>query len=141
MSDEVFDRLEEDVDMESEKTHKALSTISRLQLLERDSRNASRQITAVIETLRAHSKTLREMEEWQLKAMLDHVRAEEQQKALLLRLDSMTEGFKKGVDSVRDDIDAMRSTWTRILWTAATPVVAAIVIAVFTLTFGKGVGS
>jgi hypothetical protein len=141
MSDEVFDRMEDDVDMESEKTQKTLSTTVRLSLLERDARNAARQISAVIETLRAQGRSLRDIEEWQVKTMLDHVRAEEQQKALMLRLDTMNEGFKKGVDSVREDIDGLRSTWTRIMWTAATPVVAAIVIAVFTLTFGKGMGS
>lgn len=138
MDDKTLMAMEDDVDMESEKTAKSLPTTVRLQMLERDARNLSRMMTSVIETLKSHGKSLQEIEEWQLKAMLDHVRAEEQQKALLVRLDAMNSTFAEGVKSVKGDINAMKSTWTRILWTAATPVAGAVVIAIFTLTFGKG---
>ena len=138
MDDKTWERMEEDMDEQSEKTAKSLSTTTRLQLVERDTRNLSRMMTAVMETLKTQGKTVQDIEEWQLNVMLDRVRTEEQQKALLTRLDTMTVSFNAGVDSVKEDLGAMRKTWTGILWIAATPVVGAVVIAILTLTFGKG---
>ncbi len=135
---DVFDRMEDDVDEQSEKTAKSLTTITRVQLLERDARNMARMMTTVIETLKAQGASLQEVEEWQLKAMLDHVRAEEQQKALLTRLDTITTSFNAGVASVKEDISAMKSAWKQLAWTIATPVIGAVVIAILILTFGRG---
>lgn len=139
MDEKTLDRMEDDVDMESDKTAKTLSTAVRLQLLERDARGLSRMMTTVIETLKAHGKTLQEVEEWQLKAMLDHVRAEEQQKALLTRLDTMTTSFHDGIKSVKDDIGDIKGAWKQFAWAIFTPIIGAVGIAVLVLTFGKGV--
>lgn len=71
-----------------------------------------------------------------MKALLDEVRREEQSKALTLKLDQMSVSFIEGLKSVNVQVEAMRSTWTRILWTIGSPVAIAVIIAVLGLTFG-----
>jgi hypothetical protein len=109
---------------------------SRVELMERDVRGHSRSIGVLTHILGEHGKLLDEVEEWRMKALLDEVRREEQSKALTLKLDQMSVSFSEGLKSVNVQVEAMRSTWTRILWTIGSPVAIAVIIAVLGLTFG-----
>lgn len=112
---------------------------ARLTLLERDVRGHSRSISTIANVVGDHTKFLNEVEEWRMKVLIDEARREEQSKALLLRLDQMTQSFVDGLKDVRSDVGAMQGVWTRIMWTIGSPVAVAVVIALLAMTFGKGI--
>lgn len=133
---DIFDKAEDGVDADHEVANEKMSLSARVAVLERDIRGHSRIISAVMATLRSQGKTIEEIEEWQLRVMLDEVRREEQNKALLLSLSQIKESFDTGLGAVEKRVTSLGSTWTRILWIAATPVIGAVVIAVLSLAFG-----
>jgi hypothetical protein len=134
---EKIEEGEEDVRKAAGKNSLPLS--SRMDLVERDVRGHARSIGVLTHVLGEHSRSLNDVEEWRVKSLMEEVRREEQSKALVLKLDRMSSDFHEGLKSVQAEVNSMRGTWTRILWTVGSPVAIAAVVALLTLTFGKGV--
>lgn len=109
------------------------STVERLSLVERDVRSHARSIGEIVDHVQSLGIDVKKLGEWQMTRLVAEAREEERDKALYGRLDRID----ASVNGTKDDIQAMRGVWTRILWIAAGVLVPAVILGVAgVLVFG-----
>lgn len=118
-------------------TEKPLTTARRIELAERDLRSHARSLSEIIRVQTEQHAELHELREWRVTRMMAEVREDERDKALSDRLSRMEEGIRSGIDSVKKDVQSIRSAGYRVFWIAMGTIVPAAIIGVaLVLVFG-----
>lgn len=99
---------------------------SRLQTVEHDLQNHAKTLSEYNAFMAAMQKQIEDLREWRQEQRMNDVRQEERDKALNAVLDNI----RNSMTGMAARIDGIGSTWTRILWIAATPIITAIVVGV-----------
>lgn len=118
LGDTTSDNLEDD-NFEELAVHDAKSVITRLGLLERDSRSHARSITNIANTFKGYSGKISELLEWKMEQTIRDVRDEERNKALDVRLSSIEKAISEGFRTAGDEIKNIKGFGMRLFWIAA----------------------
>lgn len=100
------------------------SLTHRVSLVERDQRQLAQSVTNLVNALDTVMGKIHDLEQWRVDVRIMGAAEAERDKALALSLGNIN----NSISELKDDINKIRGTWTKLAWVVVTPVVGTMVI-------------